>query len=407
MKGGIYTRQRCPICKSLLNQVIKDGIVCPNHPEIRASRFIVKFKETFLNFKNFSDADRYLTGLRFKSDEGSYDPRDYKKDNPLGFSNLMEQWYKNKTVESENRKGETERKIKPGTKKNYAHYKDSMCAYFGNRSIKEIAEDEGFISDYFNSLNKVGNKTKWNYRSALNDFFTCVWHRNKKAFAKAGIDQPELPQIKFTLGYRKIVSKDVQFDILEEVKRISYNVNPKIYLGIKWLCTYVKVRPGEMISLKEGDINTSVGHIYFPIPKENDWKVVPLIAEDVEILKSFPLSLPSMLFFRHVKGVSGVAENDPFGMRYLYKYWKRACANLGIEGVDLYGGTKHSSVTALKKKYSPEEIKNKGTGHKTNKAFDRYLMIDDEDSRELYADASPKKVATVLQPDFLHSKTSK
>lgn len=162
-----------------------------------------------------------------------------------------------------------------------------------------------------------------------------------------------------------------------------------------------------MISLKEGDINTSVGHIYFPTPKENEWKVVPLIAEDIEILKSFPLSLPSMLFFRHVKGVSGVAENDPFGMRYLYKYWKRACANLGVEGVDLYGGTKHSTVTALKKKYSPEEIKNKGTGHKTNKAFDRYLMIDDEDSRELYVDASPKKVATVLQPIFLHSETTK
>ena len=159
--------------------------------------------------------------------------------------------------------------------------------------------------------------------------------------------------------------------------------------------------------MKEGDINTSASHIYFPNPKEKEWKVVPLIAEDIEILKSFPLSSPSMLFFRHVKGVSGVAENDQFGMKYLYKYWKRACANLGVEDVDLYGGTKHSSVTALKKKYSPEEIKNKGTGHKTNKAFDRYLMIDHEDSRELYADAAPHKVATVLQPDFLHSKVVK
>ena len=32
----------------------------------------------------------------------------------------------------------------------------------------------------------------------------------------------------------------------------------------------------------------------------------------------------------------------------------------------------------------------KGSCHKTNKAFDRYFTIDDDDSRLLYADALPK-----------------
>ncbi|MGD0169953.1 MAG: site-specific integrase [Smithella sp.] len=405
MKGGIYTRQRCPICKSLLNHAIKDSLVCPYHPEIKASRFIVKFKKTFLNFKSYREAERYITGLRFKTDEGSYDPRDYQKNNPLGFSNLIEQWFKDKTSESKNRKGEKERKIKPGTKKNYSYYKASMCAYFGNRNIKELAEDEGFISDYFNSLTEIGNKTKWNYRSALNDFFTWVWRRNKKAFMKAQISQPELPEIRFTLGYRKMVSKDIQYNILEEVKRICPNI--KVYLGIKWLCTYIKVRPSEMLSLKEGDINLGTGHLSFPMPKENEWKAVALIPEDIEILNSFPKALPSMPFFRHPAGVKGTPENYPFSKNILYNWWKKACANLGIEGVDLYGGTKHSSVTALRKKYSPEEIKKKGSGHKTNKAFDRYFTIDDDDSRLLYADALPQKVATVLQLKKLQGKKGK
>lgn len=394
MEGGIYTRQHCPLCGAVLNHRIQDGIVCQRHPEIRASRFIVKFKKTYLNFREFKEAERYITGLRFKADEGSYDPRDYQKDNPLGFSTLMDQWYADKTVESVNRNGKTERKIKPGTRKNYTNYKKVLCAYFGDRNIKAIAEDEGLVSDFFNTLTEVGNKTKWNYRSALNTFFTWAWRRNKKAFAKAGIERPELPEITFTLGYRKLVSKDVQFDILQEVKKISYQANPKIYLGIKWLCTYIKVRPGELLSLKEGDINLGTGHLFFPDPKENEWKAVALTPEDVDILKTFPLAMPSMPFFRHVKGISGVAENEPFGEKYLYKYWIKACTNLGIEGVDLYGGTRHSSITALKKKYTPEEIRQKGTGHKTNRAFDRYLEMDSDDSRELYISATPRKAVT-------------
>lgn len=407
MVGGIYTRQKCPMCSKVLNKRIRDGIICQLHPEIRASRFIVKFKKTFLNFTEFSKAEKYLTGLRFTVDRGSYDERDYSRGNQLGFSNLMNQWYQDKTIESTNRKGNPERKIKPGTKKNYAGYKEVFCAYFQNRNIKEIAEDEGFIADFFNNLTDVGNKTKWNYRSALNTFFTWVWRRNRKEFAKAGIPHPELPEIKFILGYRKRVSKDVQFEIVEEVKRLTYHINPKIYLGIKWLCTYVKARPGEMISLKEGDINLSTRHLNFPTPKENEWKSVPLIPEDVKILSSFPLAVPSMPFFRHVEGISGTRENAPFGEKYLYKWVKRACANLGLEGLDLYGITRHSSVTALGEKYSPEEIKRKGSGTKTNKAFDRYFDTGDEQARALYVDAVPRKVATVLQPIKLQEKKGK
>jgi hypothetical protein len=54
--------------------------------------------------------------------------------------------------------------------------------------------------------------------------------------------------------------------------------------------------------------------------------------------------------------------------------------------------TKHSTITALRKKYSPEEIKKRGSGHKTNKAFARYFTIDDDDSRLLYADALSRKL---------------
>lgn len=48
-------------------------------------------------------------------------------------------------------------------------------------------------------------------------------------------------------------------------------------------------------------------------------KFVPLIKEDVEIMKTFPPAVPSLLFFRHSKGLSGVAGNEPVEEKYFYK----------------------------------------------------------------------------------------
>lgn len=82
-----------------------------------------------------------------------------------------------------------------------------------------------------------------------------------------------------------------------------------------------------------------------------------------------------MPFFRHLKSRSGVKAGVQFGPKYFKKYWDKACKNLDIEGVDLYGGTKHSTVTALGKFLSPEQIQRGGTGHASD-AFKRYLLPD-------------------------------
>jgi hypothetical protein len=96
-----------------------------------------------------------------------------------------------------------------------------------------------------------------------------------------------------------------------------------------------------------------------------------------DYMKDNPLSFtPEMPFFRHANG-------KPFGRNHFYRYWKKACKNLGIEGVDLYGGTKHSSARALRRVHSPEEIQ-RAMMTKTNKAFERYFRIESEDARMVY-----------------------
>jgi len=136
---------------------------------------------------------------------------------------------------------------------------------------------------------------------------------------------------------------------------------------------------------------------------------VYLLPEDVDLLRSLPRGLPELYFFRHGKGLSGVTAGDPFGDKYLYKWWVKACDNLGIKEVDLYGGTRHSTVRELRKYRTPEEIRF-ASMHSTNKAFERYFQIEADDLREIYRDThqTPKsqrakvksKVITHSSPDL-------
>lgn len=170
----------------------------------------------------------------------------------------------------------------------------------------------------------------------------------------------------------------------------NYVINFKIWIGIKWLATYLSIRPIELINIKEGDFDLSLGVVNIRYNKEKKPKIVPLQPEDLNLIKSFPRALPHLHFFRHGKR-KGVSEKKRkrFGKDYLYKWWKIACKDLGVEGVDLYGGTRHSSVKALRDRFTPDQIK-KGTMHHTNKAFERYFQIELEDSRKIYGGTQGK-----------------
>ena len=58
---------------------------------------------------------------------------------------------------------------------------------------------------------------------------------------------------------------------------------------------------------------------------------------------------------------------------------------MGIEGVDLYGGTRHSTATALGEYFSEQEIMDAGSMHKSNKAAQRYIQAKKNDSINIYA----------------------
>ena len=369
MKGRIYSEEKCPVCRGIFyHDEKRGGLFCKQHPQVAANRkFIVRFGRAITKrFNNYQEAERFLIGLRFENAKGTFDVRDYRKDNPLGFENLALKWIKQKK----------RTKIKPKTLQSYTNFMSKAIIVWGQRNIKSIgtAEVEDFLlGDHRTPKGKrITDKTRHNMKSCLHQFFVWVCRREK------AVEFPEFPEIEFELGWRRIVSIEIQQGIIDEVKRISREVNPKIWLGIKLLATYIKIRPGEMRNIRERDINLESGFIHIPHPKEGSkkqGKYAYLDPEDIELIKNFPRSLnPDLYFFRHMSGRSGVGAGEQFGPKYFKKWWDKACANLGIEGVDLYGGTKHSTATALGELLTPEQIKRGGTGSATNKAFERYFQ---------------------------------
>ena len=89
--------------------------------------------------------------------------------------------------------------------------------------------------------------------------------------------------------------------------------------------------------------------------------------------------------FRHTVTKGATRPGDKFGVKYLYKVWKRACKNLKIDGVDLYGGTRHSTASALGEHFSVEQIMKAGSMHKTNKAAMRYIQNVKDESLMIYS----------------------
>jgi integrase len=380
MKGDIYSRQRCPLCGGrLVHDEKRNGCYCQGHLQCGATKFFVRFGKVFKNFHNYFEAYQFLQGLRFKFTEGTFDARDYQKDSPLGFSTLTRKYIKMKEQQG----------LRSIT--NIRNYMKCASNYFGQKNIKTFTRAD--VRDFLYRIEGISEKTRHNYMSCIRDFF-----KNLVDDEIIEITQmPRMPKIEFELGYRKITDIETQTAVLDKIKEISYHLNEKIWLGCDMLSLYVNIRPKDLLNLSEGDIDLEYGVITVKRPTKKkgrqDKITVRLIPEHIDEIRSLKekySALPHVRFFRHVAGVSGVQADAPYGEKYFYKWAKKACEKLGITNLDLYGLTRHSTVTALAKHVGEEGAK-KATGHYTNKAFERYCQYQDDDTFEMIKIAAKMK----------------
>jgi integrase len=378
MKGDIYSRQKCTLCDGrLVHNEKRDGCFCPVHPQCGATKFFVRFGKVFKNFSYYLEAYHFLQGLRFKYIEGTFDARDYQKNAPLGFKTLSKKYIKMKEQQGL-------RSIS-----NVRNYMRRACNYWDQKNIKTFNRAD--IREFLYHIENITEKTRHNYMSCLRDFFRNLVEDEVIDIIK----MPRMPKIEYELGYRTITDMETQTAILEKIYELSYNLNPKIWLGCDMLSLYTNIRTKDLLNLNEVDIDAKNGilEIKRPTKKKNKKLTLRLIDEHIleirELKKRHP-GMPHLPFFRHVSGISGVQANEPFGEKYFYKWWKMACEELGIKGLDLYGGTRHTTTTALAKKAGKENAK-KASGHETNKAFERYCQYQDDDTFELVRIAAEMK----------------
>ena len=367
MRGGIYTREKCPVCWRNYKDNGRDGLQCPNHPKHWAARnFQVRFLGIHREFRLYEKASRFLNGLRYEVDADKFDERDYQeKKQPLAFENLADTWLKIKYQDG----------IKKSSLKNVKCHIHRAVDYWGVQNIKAISAFE--IQAYILTLSDLSSKSQHNHMSTLRQFWRWVTSMDDM------LDMPKFPHIRVKLGWRKTISKDLQQEILSEIKNIAPY---KTWLGVKFLATYFNVRPGELLAITENDIELDMERIWIRETKEGEAKYLYLLEEDVALLRKLPAVINSKIpFFRHGGGVSGVQKGAAYGEKYLYKWWKRAASNLGIHDVDLYGGTRHSTVQYLRDQgFSPEELR-MASGHATSRAFTRYFGRSPDYLRRIYA----------------------
>ena len=251
--------------------------------------------------------------------------------------------------------------------------------YFNDKNVKDCNGAD--IEDYLFSIQNISEKTRYNKCSNLHDFWNWLLRR-----AVINTNQmPVFPKIPYELGYRNIIDWKTQQTIIDEVYRIAKN--PKVGFGIELLSTYPALRPGDLLKIKESDIDLNHGEIIIhnPTKSKNKFKQILLLSEHVKRFKFFKehyTGFPSLPFFRHIPGISGAKANKLFGHKQFYKWWIKACENLGIEGIDLYGGTRHTTTTEIARRQG-EDKAIKATGHETNKAFRRYCQVQDNTALEM------------------------
>lgn len=78
------------------------------------------------------------------------------------------------------------------------------------------------------------------------------------------------------------------------------------------------------------------------------------------------------------------------------KWWERACKKIGLDGVSLYPGTKHTTATETAKLLGSDKALT--ASGLTNKAFDRYCQVENTGAFETVTAIMEKKKSAKIIP---------
>lgn len=316
---------------------INDDLICPKCG-IRPSRVYLRW---FYHSEEFTTqptgdikaAIRKACEIQAQIDENRFRPEQWKDEGRKApekytLENVYDEWLKSRKLDLDNQQ------IAPGYFKSLKQYRKKYLAYpYWPNDVRQIKT--WHVKKFCESLTG-STKTRKNVAMVLQVFFRSL-HEGSLIH-----DMPIFPKFKTEEKLIPWIDRATQLKILQSV--------PAAHLPVFRFLMATGLRPSETMALKWKDVDREAGciHIragisigvYRQITKTRRQWDIPITRSVKEILDHVPRSLKSEFLFSYndSKGRFYVR----YGEKKLRSIWNTACETVGIKGIHLYCGTRHS-----------------------------------------------------------------
>ncbi|MEW6375095.1 MAG: tyrosine-type recombinase/integrase [Thermodesulfobacteriota bacterium] len=330
MKGGIYTKERCPLCGEKFVRTEND-LQCTIHQTRPRRLYLVLYSKELgkhmklyfdsrgIPFSSYEQADRILTKIRAEIDAGSFDPSRYvpTKLKPLQLTNYAEKWLKDREAEVE------KRVLSPSYLKELRRFVRIFQEHFGATDIRDIGTRR--VKEFYLSL-KGSPKYISNVLSALHKMMV-------DALDYGDIStMPKFPEFEIPEADFRTIDLDQQNAIIQAIP------NPIDRAYVLFTARQM-VRPSETRALFWEDVDFKYDRVtirrHFSLnelretTKSKRIKILPLNLEVREALMRLPRHIRSPFVFQK--------DGLPYSESYARKLWNRITSGMGVKNFFLPG----------------------------------------------------------------------
>ncbi len=366
MKGGVYTKERCPLCGQRFIRT-ENSYICLTH-QTRPRRVYIQLYSKELHkyinvssdsrgnpFSSYEQADRILTKMRAEIDAGSFDPSKYvaQKLKPLRFVNWSKGWVEKKEIEV------GKRTKSPSYLKSLRVYIRKFQDYFGDTDIRDIGAKK--VEEFYLSL-QGSPKYIWNIMSALHKMLS-----DAKRWEDIG-SVPEFPKFEIPEPDIRTIDLDVQVKIINSIP-------DQMDRTFALFTARLMLRPCETRAVCWGDLDLKHHRVvikrHFSLntltlaTKSKRILVRPLDVELEEALAKLPRHISCLFIFQK--------RGKPYSESYARKTWKKYALQQGTD-IAFYQGTRHSSATEAADRVGIEAT-SEFMGHTSVRTTRRYAKI--------------------------------
>lgn len=387
MKGGIYTKEKCPICGENFERGEND-LLCSHH-QTRPKKFFIKLYSREVGkpvciysdsrgnpFSSYEQADRILTKIRAEIDAGSFDPSRYvaQKLRPLQFRTWSSNWLQKRETEAE------KKTISPSYLKELRRFVSILQNYFQNTDIRDVGTKK--VYEFYLTI-KGSPKYQKNILSCFHKMLSDAldWGDIGKT--------PKFPEFDVPEPDFKTIDLDQQDAVIDKIN------DPMDRTYILFTARQM-VRPSETRSLFWDDLDLKHDRVeirrHFSLnelretTKSKKIKILPLDRDVKESLLRLPRHITSPFVFQK--------NGRPYSESYARKLWNKITSDVGIE-ISFYQGTRHSSATEAVNRVGMDRVQ-EFLGHTRSTMTRRYAKMNTDGLKPVLRKSNGNRLETEI-----------